>query len=615
MKIIRFAFLSVSLFIINFSFAQPFLIQNVSGRNSTSLNGKWNYIIDPYELGYYDYRYQPRDQHDYFDKGAFFNNAKPENKSDLVEYDFDLSPTLLVPRDWNTQDEKLFYYEGTIWYRKMFDYKKSGELNRVFVHFGGANYRADVYLNGKKLGSHKGGFTPFNFEITGQLKEKDNFLVVKVDDKRAKDEVPTVNTDWWNYGGITRDVNIVEVPQTFIPDYRVQLKKGSDKTINGFVKLDGTGAAGKNIELVVPELNLRKKFKTNPEGISEFEFSLDNIKLWSPENPYLYDVKIISGADTVNDRIGFRSVEVKGHDIFINGKSVFLRGISAHEENPLRDGRNYCREDAELLINWAKELGCNFMRLAHYPHNEYMAKLADEKGILLWEEIPVYWTIEWENSGTLQNAENQLTELISRDKNRASVIIWSMANETPVSEPRMKFLKILATKARELDNTRLISAALEQSRKQDDPAVRVISDPFADIADVLSFNEYIGWYEGLPDNCANVKWEININKPVIISELGAGALYGFHGDSLTRWTEEFQEYFYRENLKMVGRISQLRGMTPWILADFRSPRRPLPVIQDGWNRKGLISEQGFKKKAYFELQQFYKKMSEKYPDR
>jgi beta-glucuronidase len=290
----------------------------------------------------------------------------------------------------------------------------------------------------------------------------------------------------------------------------------------------------------------------------------------------------------------------------LNGKSIFLKGISIHEENPIRGGRANSLEDARLLLGWAKELGCNFVRLAHYPHNEFMPRLADEMGILVWEENPVYWTIQWTNPETFATASNQLKEVITRDKNRASVIVWSMANETPVIPERIKFLSNLADTARKYDNTRLISAALEQHAKSGNDQVRVIEDPFAEFVDIVSFNEYIGWYDGLPDKCARITWDIPFNKPVVISEFGADALEGMHGDSLTRWSEEYQEYLYKENIKMVSKIPQLRGMTPWILADFRSPRRVLPVIQDGWNRKGLVSENGRKKRAFFILQQYYK---------
>jgi beta-glucuronidase len=582
------------------------LINNSFGRKAFSLNGEWNYIIDPYENGYYNYRYQPFDEMDNPGNGAYFKNAKPKDKSDLIEYNFDRSPVLMVPGDWNTQQEELLYYEGSIWYKKSFDYMKAESGNRLFVYFGGANYRSDVYLNGKKLGRHVGGFTPFNFEITGIVRDTANFLIVKVDNKRKSEGVPTLNTDWWNYGGLTRDVKIIEVPATFIRDYFIQLARADDSMLSGYVQLDGDDAAGKEVKILIPEAGINHIVHANDKGYAEISLSADGLVLWSPGNPKLYDVSIMTDNDDVSEKIGFRTIETRGSDILLNGVPVFLKGISVHEENALRGNRACSFEDAQLILGWVKELDCNFARLAHYPHNEYMSRLADEMGIMLWEEIPVYWTIQWENKETFNNAVSQLKEVISRDKNRASVIIWSVGNETPVMEERTRFMAALTEAARELDNTRLVSAALEQHGLQQDNNTRVITDPLADNVDVLSFNEYIGWYDGLPDKCKQIKWDIKHDKPVIISEFGAGALLGLHGDRLSRWTEEYQEDMYIKTLEMLVKIPQLRGMTPWILCDFRSPRRPLPGIQDGWNRKGIIATGGGKKKAYFVLQSFYK---------
>jgi beta-glucuronidase len=589
------------------------LIQNPFGRQALSLNGKWHYIIDPYEAGYSDYREKPFDEvagDISRNKDAFYTDAKPQDRSDRIEYNFDAAPTLLVPRDWNSQKENLFYYEGSLWYKRSFDYVKADPANRLFLHFGAVNYRADVYLNSQKVGSHKGGFTPFNFEVTGLVREKDNYLVVRVDNKRGREEVPTLKTDWWNYGGITRDVTLIETPATFIRDYALQLEKGGARILSGYIQLDGPAKADQEVTLAIPALKLSHKAMTDDDGRAPLRLQAGKVALWSPEKPVLHDIVLQSARDKVSDRIGFRSIETRGSDILLNGQSIFLRGICIHEENPIRGGRAATREDARMLLGWAKELGCNFVRLAHYPHNEYMPLLADEMGLMVWEEIPVYWMIQWESTAALENAANQLREVITRDKNRASVIIWSMANETPVNENRHRFLQKLVDQTRAMDSTRLISAALERSSRADNPLVQEIHDPFADVADVLSFNQYIGWYDGLPDKCAKISWAITQNKPVIVSEFGGDALQGLHGDRLTRWSEEYQEYLYQETIPMLQKIPQLRGMTPWILTDFRSPRRNLPAIQDGWNRKGLIAETGTKKKAFYILKAFYDKMAE-----
>jgi len=571
-------------------------------RTTVSLNGKWQVIIDPYENGYYDYRYLPS-------KNGYFKNAKPRNKTDLVEYDFDKSEVLNVPGDWNSQQDRLFFYEGTIWYKKSFDYlrkESQGQIKpnaRVFVYFGAANYHAIVYLNGQKLGEHVGGFTPFNFEITGLVREKDNFLIVKVDNKRLREGVPTVNTDWWNYGGLTRRVELIEVSETFIRDYFIQLKRGSLKTVAGWIQLDGKQTK-QTITVEIPEANVKQTFNTNADGYVEFEFNAE-LQLWSPENPRLYDVLIKSQTDSLSDSIGFRSIETEGTKILLNGKPIFLRGICIHEQAPKSKARAYSKEHAETLLGWAKEMNCNFVRLAHYPHNEYMPRTADRLGMLVWSEIPVYWTILWENENTLKNALNQLTEMITRDKNRASVILWSVANETPVGDARNEFLKTLVERAKSLDPTRLITAAMEKSSEGRNKPV--INDPFGQYVDVLGCNEYIGWYEGLPDRCDLYTWGTIYDKPVIISEFGGGALGGFHADKDTRWSEEYQEYLYEKQIEMLEKIPFLAGTSPWILADFMSPRRPLPRIQDYWNRKGLISDKGKKKKAFYVMQRFYEK--------
>ncbi len=586
--------------------AQESQLQNIYGRDHISLNGRWNYIIDPYEMGYYDYRHEPFDQSK-TGKGGFYDDRKQVNKTELIEYNFDLSPTVAIPGDWNSQVEKLEFYEGTIWFRQKFNAEpKAGK--KYVLYFGAVNYEAHVYLNGKKLGVHKGGFTPFQFDVTNQLKAGENFVVVKADNTRKQDEIPTVNTDWWNYGGITRDVLLAEVPETHISDYKIQLAKGNLNLIEGFVRLDGS-QKNQNITINIPEAGIKTTAKTDAEGLATFSFKAKKLSLWSPENPKLYTVEVISETDKVVDHIGFRTIATSGQDILLNGKSVFLRGISLHDENPLIPGRLRSQGDMRMMLNWAKELGCNYVRLAHYPHSEEMLRLADEMGMLVWAEVPVYWTISWENLATYKNAEKQLTDLIERDKNRSSVIIWSIGNETPLSDARFNFMSKLALKVRELDNTRLVSAALEVHRNGFEV---VVDDPLGEKLDLVSFNQYGGWYWAMPKELPKYHFNIKYNKPVVITEVGGSALAGFHADDETRWSEEYQESLYKYQIPFMNTISGLRGMTPWILTDFKSPRRQHPGYQDFWNRKGLISEEGKKKKAFFVLRDFYKEVAQKF---
>jgi beta-glucuronidase len=574
------------------------LIANINARQTTSLDGQWQAIVDPFDVGAFDYRAQPLKNNQ-----AFYKNYKPQSESELVEYDFDTSGQLYVPGDWNTQRESLLFYEGSVWYKRSFDYTKSPK-NRLFLHFGACNYLAAVYLNGEKLGEHEGGFTPFDFEITDRVRAHGNFLVLRINNTRARDQVPTVNTDWWNYGGITRPVTLVEVPETFVQDYFVQMEKGSTRQIKGWLQLNGPQLQ-QTVRIRIAEAGLSKTFRTDSKGRAEFSFSAD-LTLWSPENPKLYTVEITSETDQVVDRIGFRSIEARGTEILLNGKPVFLRGISLHEEAPLRPGRAWSDDDARTLLSWTKELGCNFVRLAHYPHNESMLRMADQMGLLVWGEVPVYWTIQWENPQTLHNAENQLNEMIARDHNRAALIIYSVANETPISDARNRFLRQLIQDARSADPTRLVSAALQANQLVDRNRMTIrINDPIASDLDVLGNNEYIGWYIGRPEDADSSDWNSEYDKPLIMSEFGGDALFGYHGEAHTRWTEEYQENLYEHQIVMLKRIPFLRGMTPWILKDFRSPRRTLPRFEDDFNRKGLVSDHGEKKKAFFVLQNFY----------
>ena len=590
-------FIILAMFLFSQSyFAQQPLIQNIEGRKTTSLDGNWRVIVDPYETGFYNYRLDE-------DANGFFKNAKPKSKSDRIEYDFDKSEILKVPGDWNTQKDKLFLYEGTLWYKKSFDHTlKKGA--RLFVRFGAVNYDAIVYINGKKLGEHIGGFTPFNFEITDKVKNGDNFIVVKVDNKRRRDGVPTINTDWWNYGGITRSVDLVEVPETFIRDYFIQLAKGLTDEIHGWIQLDGKSFS-QDVQIRIPEAGIVKLVKTDKSGYAAFTVK-SKFTLWSPDNPKLYDVTIFSQTDTVKDKIGFRNIDAIGTKILLNGKKIFLRGISIHEEAPIRNGRAYSKEDADTLLGWAKQLGCNFVRLAHYPHNENMIREAEKMGILVWSEIPVYWTILWQNAAVMENASSQLRETITRDKNRAPIIFWSIANETPRGDDRLRFLKTLSDEARSMDSTRLITAATETHYIN--PNTIMIDDPLGKYLDVLGCNEYIGWYDGLPAKADTINWKTAYDKPLVISEFGGDAKFGLHADTSTIWSEEFQENLYKHQIGMLKRIPFLQGMTPWILMDFRSPRRVLPGIQDFFNRKGLISNLGEKKKAFFILQDFYRSL-------
>ncbi len=577
--------------------SSPTILADVDHRQSISLNGDWHTIIDPYFDGLYTFHREIRND------GYFLNEAPRPGSNKLVEYDFSKSPTLRVPGDWNSQRESLYYYEGLIWYQRDFDFQPR-EHHRTYFHIGAANYKAILWVNGSKICQHEGGFTPFDCEVTKILHPGKNFVVVAVDDTRQADGVPTQNTDWFNFGGLTRDVSLVDVPDIFIDDYDLHLNSART-AIEGWVHVQDA-AASASVSVAIPELKQEADAVVDSQGRAAIKMNVAAMQFWSPEQPKLYRVVLKSGEDTLQDEIGFRTVAVSGSKILLNGKPIFLRGISIHAESPYRGGRVNNEEDVATLLGWAHELGCNYVRLAHYPHDQRMTRATDRLGIMVWSEIPVYWAEHFADPEVLNKAEQQLTEEIRRDRNKASILLWSIANETPNTPERTQFLKTLAKDVRTLDSTRLVTAAL---LVRSEGHIKYVDDSLGEALDVIGANEYIGWYEQLPEGADTTVWKIAYDKPLIISEFGGDAKAGFHGLESDRWTEEYQLSIYQHQLPMLNRIPQLRGMSPWILMDFHSPRRMLPGIQDGFNRKGLISDQGEKKKAFYFLQKAYQEES------
>ena len=569
------------------------IMTNVYGRDIRSLNGKWSAIIDLYNQGY---------------KTKFYQNKKPQGKTEFFEYSFDGALQLNVPSDWNSQLPELKYYEGTVWYARHFEGKKVND-KRQFLYFGAVNYRCRIFLNGKEIGGHEGGFTPFQMEVTDLINDGDNFVAVEVSNARSKDAIPAMAFDWWNYGGITRDVMLVSVPKTFIQDYSVQLDKSKPDVIHAQVKLSDK-KTNSDIWVEIPELAIKYKLQPNEQGIAKASFPARKIKRWSPESPTLYKVILSSGDDRVEEMIGFRNLNVKGTNIYLNGKPMFMKCVSFHEEIPQRKGRAYSKSDAVMLLSEAKALGCNMIRLAHYPQNEYTVRLAEKMGFILWQEIPVWQGIDFSDAGTQAKAKTMLTEMIHRDKNRCAVGFWGVANETQPSKERNEFLTSLLNTGKQIDTTRLYAAAFDLVRFNREKKIFEMNDSFTDQLDVVAVNKYQGWYQPWPLDPKDAKWNVTPDKPLIISEFGGEALYGQSGDETvaSSWSEDYQAKLYRDNIVMFANIPNLKGVSPWILFDFRSPFRMHPTNQDGWNRKGLVSDQGIRKKAWYIMHDYYSKV-------
>jgi beta-glucuronidase len=589
--------------------AQP-VLTSADMRPSIDLDGAWTWSIDPYGTGLLNFHNEAPSptarRYSDFD----VTEAMKHDPKALYEFDMDRSPVVHLPQSFLTYSAEMRHYDGLVWNQRHFTvHPEPGK--RAFLRFGAVDYRAEVWLNGKYLGAHEGGFTPFAFEVTKLLRDGDNRLTVGADSKRTAADVPPPSTDWENYGGITRPVSLIFTPETYIDDAWIRLTR--DGRIAVMAKLDGPAAVNAPIRVVIPALGFALSGRTGPDGSwTAIAPAPRSLSRWSPETPTLYAVQFESGADVLNDRVGFRTIEVRGHEILLNGKPIFLRGISIHAEefgdNPTRA---ITPEAARALLTEAKQgLHANYVRLAHYPHPETMLRAADELGLLVWSEIPVYWVVDFTNPKTLETALRMQTESILRDRDRASIIIWSVGNETPVSDARNAFLRKLIANAHRLDNTRLVSAALLASRKGN---IQTIDDPIAPDLDVLAANTYNGWYTHDPlSSLPSIEWREPVDKPLIFSELGAGALAGYHDDPTSphKFSEEFQAEYYRQTLAEASRVPFLRGMSPWILKDFRSPNRQHPIYQQGWNRKGLESETGVRKEAFGVLATYYRSLQQ-----
>ncbi|MDR0502972.1 MAG: hypothetical protein LBH16_06585 [Treponema sp.] len=578
---------------------------NITGRETESLNGQWNFAADLYDTC--------RRAH------WFWDNSKNETGREMpVDYDWEGWDRITVPSCWNLQKPELHYFEGSGIYTRTFRYFPKTKGERLFLRFEGVSYRTSVFLNGKIIGTHDGASTPFNADISG-IVQTDNRITVTADARRSPLRIPMENTDWFNYGGIYRDVFLVRVPPVYIKDWFVRLSPdGTYSVILADVTVssaDGMPVNNKAL-LEIPQMGIKQEInikdgKGSARIYVRTEMHANMLKakmLWSPENPKLYEVIISINskenetADIVRDSIGFREIKTNGgnsHEILLNGKKIFLKGVCVHEDHFL-SGKTTNTEIIRQTIKDLKEMNGNYLRLAHYPHDSRFARIADEEGVLLWEEVPVYWAVAFNNSETYKDGENQLSELILRDRNRASVIIWSVGNENADTDARLSFMSKLALKAKSLDDSRLVSAAclINHEKLQ-------IQDRLADYLDVIGINEYYGWYDPDFEKLPKILDNSKPGKPVLICEFGADARLGQRGSEDDLWTEDKQKRLYEQQTEIFKKCPYIAGTTPWILYDFRCPRR-LNRYQEGFNRKGLIdAKRRERKPAFYVMQKYY----------
>ena len=550
----------------------------MAGRRAQSLNGDWAFTLDLHFNGLRSkwFRMEPK---------------APEQRPFPYDWDPFNSETTPVPSNWQMTDPRAYLFEGAGWYARSLDGADYPAGQRHFLRIGAAAYECKVFLNGRYLGRHRGASTPFAVELTGHLRAGQNFLMLCVDNTRTLDRVPMRHTDWFNYGGIYREVDIVSTPPEVIRDLFVHLvPDGQFDKIR--VEIDCEGPHGQ-AHLAIPGLDIDQKV-TLTDGKAELILAAKP-ELWAPGNPRLYDVALTYGADRVTERIGFREIRCEGTTLLLNGKPIFLRGVSVHEDD---EHLGKCMDEGDLRRRFAhaRELGANFLRLAHYPHHERAAQMADELGLLLWEEVPVYWAIDFLNPATFDDAQNQLAELIRRDRNRASVVIWSVGNENPDSDARFSFMSRLVETARRLDPSRLVSAACMVDHR----ALR-ITDRLASVIDVIGINEYYGWYAPDYEELITIGANSRPDRPVIISETGADAVTpAMGGPASGLFSEAHMAEVYRRQIDILRRLDYVRGISPRILYDFRAERRQ-NRWQKGWNRKGLIAQDKTTRKESFAI--------------
>jgi beta-glucuronidase len=550
-------------------------VQSV-GRATTSLDGLWRLTLDLFDEGLRQAWYAE-------------DETPPSQWATPRDYEIEAGDLVPVPSCWNLLKPEWTYFEGAAWYTRQIDWQPGEPGERSFLQIAGANYALLVFLNGRFVGGHRGGSTPCSLEVTGALAAGSNRLQIMVENRRRADRVPMHHFDWFNYGGIYREVELLSLPAVFIRQAAIHLVPGS-----GFgaiaVHVVLSDAVDGDVMLRIPDLAIETAVAVSA-GEGQVEIPA-RPQLWAPGSPKLYDVELRFGADIWRDRVGFREIATRGTQLILNGRPLFLAGVCVHEDD-LALGKTSGEADIRRRFRHARELGANFLRLAHYPHHEQVARIADEEGLLLWAEVPVYWAIDFGNADTYADAENQLLELIARDINRASIIIWGVGNENADTDARYRFMADLAARARQADPSRLIAAACLINRER-----FAIEDRLADHLDVIGINEYFGWYEPDVANLERLVANSDPQKPVIISETGADARLGHRGAGRVLFSEDWQAQFYKLQMAVIARTPWITGIAVWLLYDFRSERRQTG-FQRGFNRKGLIADDKRSKKLAF----------------
>ena len=537
---------------------------------------------------------------------------------------------MAVPASFNDQTatKEIREHCGFVWYEKEFSVAKALRNERLVLRFGSATHEAWVYLNGKEIAHHKGGFTPFEVEINEHLVEGVNRLTVRLSNildyttvpvgnySEKKDENGNVirkvdeNFDFFNYAGLHRPVRIYSTPHDYIEDIVIVPEVDLDgKKADVRVSVKTVGSFDEVRVTVLDEVG-----QTAAQGTgTEIAVAVENVQLWQPLNAYLYTAKVEGlkngeVVDVYEEAFGIRKVEVKDGKFLINGEPFYFKGFGKHEDTYV-NGRGLNEAYNVLDINLMKEMGANSFRTSHYPYSEEMMRLCDREGIVVIDETPAVGLFlmfnfdvsalekggatndeTWTTMNTSEAHEQVIRELIDRDKNHACVVMWSIANEAATySDGSYEYFEPLFTLARELDPQKrpLTNVSIMMSLPH--------TDKCADLYDVIALNRYYGWYIQLGDletaEAATrqelLAWQEKYpEKPIMYTEYGADTVAGFHSMYGEPFSEEFQEDYYRMNSKVFDEIPNFVGEQLWNFADFQTK---FGIMRVQGNKKGVFT--------------------------
>ena len=516
-----------------------------------------------------------------------------------------------LPHTWNDidgQDGGNDLYRGTAYYAKELEKIDLPKADKYYLELNGANSSATVYVNGKKLASHDGGYSTWRVNITDVLEDK-NLFVVEVDNSQ-NDRVYPQNADFTFYGGLYRDVNILAVNNSHFdleyyggPGIKVT-PEVVDKSANVEVEVFTTNALDTqklNYILKDREGNIIAQKETSASE-TKVTFEIENVHLWhGKKDPYLYSAEVCLKEndeilDNVSTRFGCRTFKIDPELGFIlNGEEYPLRGVSRHQDR-WGVGNALLKEHHEEDMDMICEVGATTIRLAHYQHDQYFYDLCDEKGMVVWAEIP-YISTHMPNGR--ENTISQMKELITQNYNHPSIVVWGLSNEITMSGESTEDLRenhvILNDLAHEMDKTRLTTIACVSMCSMDDPYVQ--------IPDVVSYNHYFGWYGG--DTSMNGPWfdEFHAkypNIPIGCSEYGCEAL-NWHTSNPEQgdYTEEYQAYYHEELIKQFFTRKYMWATHVWNMFDFGADSRN-EGGENGQNHKGLVTfDRKYKKDSFY----------------